>query len=106
MLPRQSLFQTHDRQQSRFLSLTTFGGGSVTFSDNKKGNIVAIEKVGKSPTHSIDSVFLVDWLRHNLLSISQFYDKGNLVKFNSNKCLIINDNTNVILKGTKKGTLI
>lgn len=76
--------------KTKFLSLTTYEGGSVTFGDNKKGNIVAMGKVGKSPLHSIENVFLVEGLKHNLLSISQFCDKGNTVKFDKEKCLIIN----------------
>ena len=62
-----------------FLSLTALHNGSVTFGDNKKGKIVGIGKIGKSPTHSIDNVYLVKGLKHNLLSISQFCDKGNIV---------------------------
>ena len=57
--------------KSKFVSLSTYEGGSVTFSDNKKGNIVVMGKVGKSPSHSIDNVFLVEGLNHNLLSIFQ-----------------------------------
>nr|ABH08430.1 putative integrase [Beta vulgaris] len=77
--------------KTKFLSLTTYEGGSVTFGDNKKGNIVAMGKV-------------VEGLKHNLLSISQFCDKGNTVKFDKEKCLIINIKTKkVILEGTRKG---
>ncbi|XP_056690311.1 uncharacterized protein [Spinacia oleracea] len=90
--------------RNRFLSLTTYEGGTVTFGDNKKGNIIGIGKVGKSKSHSIDNVFLVEGLGHSLLSISQFCDKGNYAKFFSNKCLIINSNTEtVILEGQRKG---
>ncbi|XP_056698119.1 uncharacterized protein [Spinacia oleracea] len=92
------------RDRNRFLSLTTYEGGTITFGDNKKGNIIGIGKVGKSKSHSIDNVFLVEGLGHSLLSISQFCDKGNYAKFFSNKCLIINSNTEtVILEGQRKG---
>jgi len=41
---------------------------------------------------------------HNLLSISQFCDKGNSVSFISDKCNIINDKTGrVVLEGTRRG---
>ena len=33
--------------KTKFISLSTYEGGSVTFGDNKKGNIVAMGKVGK-----------------------------------------------------------
>ncbi|XP_061361118.1 uncharacterized protein LOC133305029 [Gastrolobium bilobum] len=63
--------------KSRFLSLMPFQGGNVTFGDDKKGEIIGIGKVGKSPSHCIDNVFLVKGLKHNLLSISQFCDKDD-----------------------------
>ncbi|XP_056691770.1 uncharacterized protein [Spinacia oleracea] len=97
-----SKHMTGDR--NRFLSLTTYEGGTVTFGDNKKGNIIGIGKVGKSKSHSIDNIFLVEGLGHSLLSISQFCDKGNYAKFFSNICLIINSNTEtMILEGQRKG---
>ena len=46
-------------------------------------HIVVMGNVCKSLSHSIDNVFLVEGLKHNLSSISQFCDKGNVVKFNS-----------------------
>ncbi|XP_021741169.1 uncharacterized protein LOC110707465 [Chenopodium quinoa] len=68
-----------------------------------KGDI-AIGKIGRSRSHAIDNVFLVEGLKHNLLSISQFCDKGNSVSFTSNKCRIIhNDTGDIILEGTRKG---
>ncbi|XP_021767741.1 uncharacterized protein LOC110732131 [Chenopodium quinoa] len=60
--------------------------------------------IGRSRSHAIDNVFLVEGLKHNLLSISQFCDKDNSVSFTSNKCRIIqNDTRNIILEGTRKG---
>ena len=56
--------------KSKFLLLETYDGGTVTFGDNMKGEIMAKGKVGKSSFHAIDNIFLVDNLKHNLLSIS------------------------------------
>ena len=90
--------------KSKFLSLTALHNGSVTFGDNKKGKIIGIGKIGKSPTHSIDNVYLVKGLKHNLLSISQFCDKGNNVTFTTTKCTVRNANTNdIILEGSRYG---
>ena len=92
--------------KSQFLSLVAYNGGTVTFGDNVKGDIIAIGKVGKSQHCSIDNVFLVEGMRHNLLSISQFCDKGNTVRFTCEKCLVVDCNTgNTILEGIGK-TLI
>ena len=69
--------------KSKFLSLEAYNGGTVTFGDNMKGEIVGIGKVGRSSSYAIENVFLVEGLMHSLLSISQFCDKGNSVSFTS-----------------------
>ena len=57
------------REKSNFLSLTALDGGSVAFENGKFGTIVGIGKIGESPSNSIDNVYLVDGLKHNLLSM-------------------------------------
>jgi len=69
------------RDKSNFLSLTAFGGGSVAFGNDKSEKIIGIGYIGKSLSHSIDNVYLVDGLQHNLLSVSQLCDTGNHVEF-------------------------
>ena len=64
------------RNEDKFISLTTLNRGKVTFNDNAKG------KVGRMPHYFIDDALSVEGLRHNLLSINQFCDKGNQVIFN------------------------
>jgi len=68
-------------KKSNFLSLTAAEGGSVAFGNGKSGTIVGIGKIGESLFHSIDCVYLVDGLKHNLLSVSKLCDKDNLVVF-------------------------
>ena len=65
----------------------------MAFGNGKSGTIVGIGKIGESLSHSIDGVYLVDGLRHNLLSVSQLCDKDNLVVFTSNRCLVVNMDT-------------
>ena len=62
-------------EKSNFLSLTAEKGGSVAFGNGKSGTIVGIGKIGESLSHSIDSVYLVDGLKYNLLNASQLCDK-------------------------------
>ena len=54
----------------------------------------------------IDSVALVDGLKHKLLSISQLYDKGNEVWF-TKEAWVISDKTtrNILLTGKRKGNV-
>ena len=84
-------------EKSNFLSLTATEGGSVAFGNGKSGTIVGIGKVGESLSHSIDSVYLVDGLKHNLLSVSQLCDKDNLVVFSPSRCLVAVSYTHLTL---------
>ena len=56
--------------RSNFLSLTALDGGSMAFRNDKSEKIIGIGKICKSLSHSIDNVYLVDELQHNLLSVS------------------------------------
>nr|XP_016466327.1 PREDICTED: uncharacterized protein LOC107789075 [Nicotiana tabacum] len=49
-------------------------GGTVTFGDKSKGNVIGVEKVSLSSTCDVDEVYLVEELGYNLLSISQLCD--------------------------------
>ena len=42
--------------------MTAFDGGRVAFGNGKSGKIVGVSKIGKSLSHSIDNVYLVDGL--------------------------------------------
>ena len=89
-------------EKSNFLSLTASEGGSVAFGNGKSGTITGIGKIGESPSHSIENVYLVDGLQHNLLSVSQLCDKDNLVVFSAKYCLVVNINTgDVVLRGKR-----
>ncbi|XP_015073385.1 uncharacterized protein LOC107017680 [Solanum pennellii] len=60
-------------------------GGGVYFGNGKNGYILGVGKVGKSLEDSIENVYYVSVLKHNILIVSQIYDKGNEVKFLSDK---------------------
>ena len=63
--------------KSNFLSLAAFDGGRVAVENGKSRKIVGVGKIGKSLSHSIDNVYLVDSLQHNLLSVSQLCGRAN-----------------------------
>jgi len=89
-------------EKSNFLLLTATQGGSVAFGNGKLGTIISIGKIGESPSNSIEDVYLVDGLKHNLLSVSQLCDKDNLVVFTSNRCLVVNmDTGDIVLRGKR-----
>ena len=87
MTDGKSLFQELDRNKS---------GNNVSFGDNSKGVIRGIGTIGNNSYTQIKNVFLVI-LKYNLLSISQFRDKGYRVSFGAHACHVINSNTNQII---------
>ena len=88
--------------RSNFLSLIAFDGGRVAFGNGKSGKIISVGKIGKSLSHTIDNVYLVDGLQHNLLSVSRLCDRGNHVDFSSDQCFITNIKSgDVVLRGKR-----
>ena len=74
----------------------------MAFGNGKSRTIVEIGNIGESLSHSIESVYLVDGLKHNLLCMSQLCDKDNLVVFAVTHCLVVNMNTgDVMLRGKR-----
>ena len=73
---------------SKFTHISPKKSGHVTYGDNNKGRILGVGKIGTNSSNSIENVLLVEGLKHNLLSVSQLCDKGYLVSFDSQKCLI------------------
>lgn len=73
-----------------FLSLEAHQGGGVSCGIGKKGFTLGIVRIGRSVEHSIDNDYYVNGLKYNLLSVSQSCDRGNEVRFVSNKCLVTN----------------
>jgi len=66
-----------------FINFTRKERRFVSYGDNNQGKILGTGVVGNPSTITIKDVMLVDGLKHNLLSISQFYDNGFTITFNS-----------------------
>jgi len=70
----------------------------VKFRGNQSGKTIGTRTIGNSSI-SINNVWLVDGLEHNLLSISQFCDNGYDVKTN---CAVVNkDDNSIVFKGKR-----
>jgi len=73
----------------------------VNFGGNQSGKIIGMGTIGNSSI-SINNVWLVDDLEHNLLSISQFCDNGYNVMFGKTNYTVINkDNKSIVFKGKR-----
>ena len=80
-------------------------GPWVTFGDDNKGFTKGYDSL-EIGNVVIENIFLVDGLKHNLLSVSQFTDKGYEVDFKSEQCNIINkEDKKLALQGVRKGNL-
>ena len=77
----------------------------VTFGDDSKGFTTGYGNL-EIGNVIIENISLVDGLKHNLLSISQFCDKGYNVDFRKERCLISNrKDEKLALQGVRKGNL-
>jgi len=84
-----------------FLTLAMKEGGNVKFGGNQSGKIIGTGTIGNASI-SINNVWLVGGLKHNLLSISQFCDNGYDVLFNKTSCTVVNKSYNsIIYKGKR-----
>jgi hypothetical protein len=91
--------------KSMFQTLTMKEGGTVGFGGNQKGKIIGMGTIGNSSI-SINNVWFVGGLRHNILSIIQFCDSGYEVMFDKNNFTIINNIDRYILfKGKRKNNV-
>lgn len=68
-----------------FQTITLKEEGSVGFRGGYKGKVIGMGTIGNSII-SVNNVWLVNGLKNNLLSISQFCDIGYEVVFNKNFC--------------------
>ena len=62
------------RDESKFAFLIKRNGGYVTVGDNAQGRIIGQGNIGNDTFSLIESVLLVDGLKHNILSINQLCD--------------------------------
>ena len=49
----------------------------------------------------LENVLLVDWLKANLISISQLCDHNLFVKFCKNKCSVVDNSKTCVMKGER-----
>jgi len=76
-------------------------GGNVKFGGNQSGKIISTGTIGNSSI-SINNVWSVDGLEHNLLCIGQFCDNGYDVMFGKTNYTVINKDDNfIVFKGNR-----
>ena len=92
-------------EKSLLADVVEKAGPTVTFGDDSKGFTKGYGNL-KIDNVIIENISLVEGLKHNLLSISQFCDKGYKVDFRKDKCLIYHKkDKDLTLQGVRKGNL-
>nr|XP_009793153.1 PREDICTED: uncharacterized protein LOC104240063 [Nicotiana sylvestris] len=81
--------------------VTKLDGGTITFGDKSKGNVIRVGKVPLSSTCDFDEVYMVDELGYNLFSISQLCDNDYEVRFKKHSWFIEDESGKVILFGNR-----
>jgi len=81
--------------------IRSYSTSFVTFGDRAKGEILRISKLTRTGLPKLDDVLLVKGLTANLISISQLCDQGFKVNLTKLKCLVTNEQNEVIMKGTR-----
>lgn len=106
LVPRQWLPTSYDRIKAYVQNPNSKKeGGIAGFIGNQKRRIIGICTIANSYI-SINNVWLVEGLKHNILSISQFCNSGYEVMFNKNNCIIMNESDKyIVFKGRKKSNV-
>ena len=83
--------------KDQFVILETNERGVVTVRDNGKGHIIKMDKIWITPSFFIENILYVKGLKHNLISISQLYDRGYKVSFEASLCIMADsiDNSSI-----------
>ena len=76
--------------KNKFVELTIYDGGVVRFANNTPKSIIGIGSIILDGKINTDDVFLVEGLKHNLLSVSQIVEKGYMLEFKDGKRFIKN----------------
>jgi hypothetical protein len=89
--------------KSKFLTLSDSKSGNVTFGNDAPGKIKGKGIVSLSNgKRKAQDVLFVEGLKHNLLSVSQVYDRGCKVFFTSKDCRIKSmDSGQLVAKGIR-----
>ncbi|KAH0755142.1 hypothetical protein KY290_025412 [Solanum tuberosum] len=88
-------------KKENFKTIKRIDGGYVRFGDNAKEEVIGVGIITLSSSCDLVEVYLVEGLKHNLLSISQLCDAGFQVTFNTTSCIIRHPEKKLTLIGDR-----
>ncbi|CAM8937138.1 unnamed protein product [Rhodiola kirilowii] len=92
----------HMTGNPKFLTnIERFNGKYVTFGDGIEGRVLGRGTLKVPGLPRLTNVFLVEGLQENLISISQLCDGDNHVQFTQNKCIVQNNQNQIVLTGRR-----
>ncbi|GLJ33801.1 hypothetical protein SUGI_0679410 [Cryptomeria japonica] len=95
---------TGDR--SKFLSLEEYDGGVIHFGNDAPCMVKGRGSISLNGKRSVDNVYWVDGLKHNLLSVAQLNDSGLTLQFKNGVCRIKGKDGKLVAIGMQtKGNL-
>ncbi|CAM8999003.1 unnamed protein product [Rhodiola kirilowii] len=74
----------------------------VTFADGRKSQVIGCGTLKVPDLPALEDTLLVEGLTMNLISISQLCDNGHYVSFSRASCLVLDENGNSVMKGTRR----
>ena len=94
---------TGDRD--KFLKLQKEKDGSVSFENNDLAKIIGKGTVRiENKNTKAENSLLVEYMKHNILSVSQMCDQGHKVTFNSQKCEIRKEGSGKLVATTARAS--
>ncbi|KAH0665666.1 hypothetical protein KY285_026872 [Solanum tuberosum] len=88
-------------KKENFKTIKMIDGGCVRFGDNAKGEVTGVGTITFSSSCDLVEVYLIEGLKHNLLSISQLCDAGFQVTFNTASYIIKHPEKKLTLIGDR-----
>ncbi|XP_049414790.1 uncharacterized protein LOC125877580 [Solanum stenotomum] len=93
-------------KKENFKTIKKIDGGFVRFGDNVKGEVTRVGTITLSSSCDLVEVYLVEGLKHNLLSISQLCDAGFQVTFNTSSCIINHSEKKLTIVGDRSQVIL
>lgn len=94
-------FQHMACNQSYLIDFEDSPTRKVTFEDGKKGQILSKDTFNVPRMPRLKNVFLVNYLKVNMVSINQLCDQGMLVNFTKHKCIVTTRSKEVTIEGAR-----
>ena len=85
----------------KFVKFRSHDGGIIKVGNNAACHIIGIGSITLDGKSNTSDVYIVDGLKHNLLSVGQLIDKGYQLQFGNDTCIIKDKEGKLLGTGTR-----